>query len=247
METQETKDLKIFGIANTTGGIFRDVVINGTGRISGDLESESLVVNGNATIVGNITTKKTKVSGNCTIDGSFACDSFKVLGASNISGNLTAKNISVEGYMKVVESIKAETVNVSGKLITEGDCNAETFGSVGTFEIEGLLNGDKINIELLGKCRASEIGGANISIRRKNTDVPILKQILTSIIDGVKEKPLMQVESIEGDEIYISNTQAKVVRGKHVKIGPECSVELVEYSEDFEKAPDSKVHSSKRI
>jgi cytoskeletal protein CcmA (bactofilin family) len=204
-------------------------------------------VNGNATIVGTITTKKTKINGNCTIDGSFTCESFKVLGASNISGNLTAKNISVEGYMKIVESIKAESVNISGKLITEGDCNAETFESMGTFEIEGLLNGDKINIELLGKCKASEIGGANINIRHKNTDVPILKRIITSIIDGVKEKPLMQAGSIEGDEIYISYTQAKVVRGKHVKIGPECSIELVEYSEDFEKAPDSKVLSSRRI
>lgn len=132
-------------------------------------------------------------------------------------------------------------------MITEGNCNAEVFESTGTFEIEGLLNGDKINIELLGKCKASEMGGANISIRRKNTDVPILKQILSSIIDSVKERPLMQVDSIEGDDIYISYTQAKVVRGKHVKIGPDCSVELVEYSEDYEKAPDSKVQSSKRI
>jgi len=247
MGTQEIKDLKIFGIANTTGGVFRDVFINGTGRISGDLESESLAVNGNATIIGSITTKKTKISGNCTIDGSFICDSYKVLGMSTISGDLTAKNIHVEGYIKITESIKAETVNISGKLITEGNCNAEVFESTGTFEIEGLLNGDKINIELLGKCKASEMGGANISIRRKNTDVPILKQILSSIIDSVKERPLMQVDSIEGDDIYISYTQAKVVRGKHVKIGPDCSVELVEYSEDYEKAPDSKVQSSKRI
>jgi cytoskeletal protein CcmA (bactofilin family) len=247
MENQNLKDLKVFGSANTTGGTYRDVVISGSCRISGDLESSSLVVNGNATIVGNITTGKSKVSGNCTIDGSLTCDTFKVMGGSNISGILSAKSISVEGYLKVKENIKAETIGISGKVITEGDCNADIFSSVGTFEIEGLLNADKIDIELLGRCKVSEIGGGKISIRRKNTDVPILKQILNSIVDSIKEKPLLQVNTIEGDDVYVSYTQAKVVRGKHVKIGPECSIDLVEYGEDFEKDPATVVQNSKRI
>lgn len=121
------------------------------------------------------------------------------------------------------------------------------FSSVGTFEIEGLLNADKIDIELLGRCKVSEIGGGKINIRRKNTDVPILKQILNSIVDSIKEKSLLQVSTIEGDDVYVSYTQAKVVRGKHVKIGPECSIDLVEYSEDFEKDPATVVQNSKRI
>ncbi|MCL6576409.1 hypothetical protein [Kyrpidia sp.] len=43
------------------------------------------------------------------------------------------------------------------------------------------------------------------------------------------------METIEGDDIYLENTRARVVRGTRVQIGPGCQIGLLEYSEDFSK------------
>ena len=49
-------------------------------------------------------------------------------------------------------------------------------------------------------------------------------------------KPLakeLTAEVIEGDKVEIEYTQADVVRGNHIKIGPGCKVDLVEYKGEF--------------
>lgn len=38
---------------------------------------------------------------------------------------------------------------------------------------------------------------------------------------------------IEGDDIYLENTKADIVRGNKVKIGPGCQIGVVEYRDDF--------------
>jgi hypothetical protein len=46
---------------------------------------------------------------------------------------------------------------------------------------------------------------------------------------------------IEGDDIYLENTVAEIVRGNSVEIGPGCTIGLVEYANKFSKDKDSTV------
>lgn len=57
----------------------------------------------------------------------------------------------------------------------------------------------------------------------------------------------LSAESIEGDEIYLENTNARVVRGNNVTIGPGCEIELVEFKNDFRQLKGAKVNDSKKI
>ncbi|GBC75956.1 hypothetical protein HRbin07_00148 [bacterium HR07] len=57
----------------------------------------------------------------------------------------------------------------------------------------------------------------------------------------------LEADTIEGDEIFLENTKARVVRGKKVQIGEGCEIESVEYSESFEVAPGARVKEQRRV
>ena len=57
----------------------------------------------------------------------------------------------------------------------------------------------------------------------------------------------LTAEIIEGDDIYLECTRAKVVRGGKVVIGYGCEIELVEYRTDFERANDAKVAKNQKL
>ena len=46
---------------------------------------------------------------------------------------------------------------------------------------------------------------------------------------------------IEGDDIYLENTHAKVVRGNNITLGPGCEIAFVEYKNDFKQDKEATV------
>jgi len=52
---------------------------------------------------------------------------------------------------------------------------------------------------------------------------------------------------IEGDDIFLEATQAKIVRGRHVVIGEGCSIELVEYKDSFRQQNNGSVKENRKI
>jgi cytoskeletal protein CcmA (bactofilin family) len=83
------------------------------------------------------------------------------------------------------------------------------------------------------------MGGQTITVKQK-----------TSLM-GNLFKPFFQnsleVNIIEGDHIEIENTNAKIVRGNHVKIGPNCHIGLVEYKDTYSKDKKAIVDDSKKL
>ena len=55
------------------------------------------------------------------------------------------------------------------------------------------------------------------------------------------------VDVIEGDNIYIEYTQAKIVRGNTIVIGPGCNIELVEYKNNYTKDKESTVIENRKV
>jgi cytoskeletal protein CcmA (bactofilin family) len=217
-------DLKINGSGSSAGGKYNSVIINGNGKIEGDLECIYLKINGQGNVNGNVKADSVKVNGNNSIKGDLRAEKVKINGTADINGNL-----SIE---------KAETY---GSIRVDGDCNAEFFKIEGTFEIEGLLNAGELELSLYGPSKAHEIGGEKITVKRKGKyDFLGLRYLIGSN----KE---LTAESIEGDEIYLENTQAKVVRGNNVELGPNCKIELVEYKNSFKQDESAEVATQRKI
>ena len=134
-----------------------------------------------------------------------------------------------------------ETVALQGFLRVKGDCAVERFGCEGGFEVSGLLNAGVVDVALGAPCTATEIGGESISVRYASW---ALKRLVAKLLPSQSFR--LAAETIEGDDVRLENTTAKVVRGTNVTLGPGCDIELVEYSEAFERASGAKVKTARK-
>ncbi|HUI30757.1 MAG TPA: polymer-forming cytoskeletal protein [Candidatus Acidoferrales bacterium] len=221
-------DLRINGLGNSSGGNYNYVQINGKGDINGDLDCVELQINGLGCIHGNVKTRTARVAGK-----------------SEINGSVKAEDLIIDGMTEIGGAVSADRIENRGMLKVNKDCGAETFRSQGGFTIGGLLNADKIDIEMYVASRAREIGGQEIEIKAGSAFG--FKKFLSSLFPMWQMNRYLSVETIEGDNIYLENVTVKVVRGGNVKVGPGCQIDKVEYKNTFYKDRDSSVKENKKV
>ncbi len=230
MANNSMNDLRINGIGSSSGGKYDFVQINGKGDITGDLECRELQINGLAHLDGNV-----------------KADTIRVSGKSDFRGNISGQRMIIDGMTDVGGTVKVETVENRGMLRVAKDCGSEVFSSQGGFNIGGLLNAGKIDISVYAQCKAREIGGENIAVRIGGGLG--IRKFIGSLFPGLPLNPVLITDTIEGDNVYLENTTAKVVRGQNIKIGPGCEIGIVEYRESYYKDPvvGTSVNESRKI
>lgn len=233
------------GAGSSGGGLFDRVVINGSGKITGDVECEVFQLNGSGYVDGNLKTDEGRMNGAGTIEGDLTARVFKVGGSGRIAGGVTAEELTVSGSGNIGKGITAQSVKVEGTVKIAQDCSAEIFVADGGFEIFGLLNADDITIRLYGlKSKAREIGGGRIRVSVGPAHgLGVIKTILSM---GILN-PVLEADVIEGDEITLENTTAKIVRGNNVVIGNGCDIGTVEYTGHYIKTGDAKVATETKV
>lgn len=232
-------DIKINGSGSAGGGAYNSVIIKGAGKIIGDLTCNVFQISGTGSVEGNLEAQDGKISGSGVIEGDLKAEQFKINGSGKVTGSVTGRDFAVSGSGTVGKNVEVQNIKIEGSTKIALDCNAEVFTSDGSFDIGGLLNADEVNINLLGlKSKAKEIGGGKISV----TAGPAhgLGVIKTIISMGILN-PLLEAEIIEGDEIMLENTTAKIVRGNNVIIGQGCDIGTVEYKGNYVKNGDARV------
>jgi len=245
MDNEMKGDLKIDGTGSAPGGEYNSVKINGAGRITGDTSCREFRINGSGNVDGNIQMQDGRINGSGTIDGNIKARQLKIIGSAQVRGTISGDSLIVSGSVTIGDNLDVQKVKIEGSAKINHDCNAENFNSDGSFEINGLLNADEINIKLYHlKSRAREIGGGRIHITTgSDAGFNVLKTIFTL---GMYN-PVLEADSIEGDEIVLENTTAKVVRGTNITVGKGCNIGLVEYKGLFRKTGDAKVGEEKKI
>jgi cytoskeletal protein CcmA (bactofilin family) len=234
-------DLILSGSSETGGGSFTKVEINGSGKITGDVQCETFEVNGSGKLYGNITSEDAMIRGSAGIQGDLTSDKIIINGHSSVDGNVSFRELEVKGHSKVGESLKGDYILLEGMMKVKGDCEVESADLNGAFTIGGLLNGDRITIELQGKSKVKEIGGETITVKRSGPSILNLDKVIKSLS---KE---LEAELIEGDQVKLEYTKAKVVRGNNVEIGPGCEIELVEYGNDLQVSEKAKVKKTEKL
>jgi cytoskeletal protein CcmA (bactofilin family) len=240
---QELQNLRISGAGDASGGRYNEVRISGAGDIKGDLECNYLKTSGASDIKGNVKAKIIEISGASDIKGNVECEEMRTSGASDVRGNVTVKKIKISGASDIRGNLYAEDVEISGCSEVKLDCEAENFVARGIFKIGGLLNAGNINICVGGNCRVREIGGEHIEVRLKDEG-----GLITKLIRFVSAQDCRLVtEIIEGDNIYLEGTIAKVVRGNNITIGTNCEIDLVEYKNELKVVDGGKVKKETKI
>ncbi|EYE87513.1 hypothetical protein Q428_12970 [Fervidicella metallireducens AeB] len=246
---EKTKNnLILSGAGSVAGGVYDKVSISGAGKINGDTECETFVASGAASVNGNIKAKKATLSGAVKIHGNISAGDIFASGASSVKGNVKAENIDVSGASTVTGNIDCEKIKVSGAAKIGGDCEAEIFEADGIFKIGGLLNSGEIYIKVSGDSSVKEIGGEKIEIIKGHNRIIgfDLGKVFKSFFNAGYDCNLV-VEIIEGDDIKLEATTAKVVRGNRITIGRDCKIDLVEYKEECNVVDNGVVNDKKQI
>ncbi|WFA06171.1 hypothetical protein [Bacillus sp. HSf4] len=230
----EKNSLKISGSGCAAGGDYQHVVIRGEGTIGGDLVCSKFRTYGTSTMSGGAKIEKFGVHGEAEVAGALEAKEAKIYGTADVEGDAEISEATVKGVLTVGGQMACDRCDVKGTLIVKGDCEAEQFTLQGSVELKGLLNAGVIDIGLrFGSSSIGDIGGTNIKVVNKRG---IFKRNGGFLNAGV----------IEGDDIYLENTAARIVRGNRVHIGPGCEIETVEYKSDYQVSPKSEVKDNKQ-
>ncbi|GAA4880920.1 polymer-forming cytoskeletal protein [Paenibacillus vulneris] len=241
MEHYNDQDIVIAGSGTSGGGSFRNVKIDGFGTLLSDTKCMEFQVNGKGGVKGQLHAEDAMISGTCRIEGNAEASRWKVSGEAKIDGNLAYRELDCSGSAQIKGSAAGDHVRVEGGLQIDGDSEAETFEVKGTVQVGGLLNAGRIDITMYGPCRAQEIGGEKITVRRSG-----LKSLLNPFLPKFAAKQLT-VDIIEGDDIELEYTTAKIVRGNRIKAGPGCVIERVEYKEALVSDPQAQIQEAKQV
>ncbi|GIP21726.1 polymer-forming cytoskeletal protein [Paenibacillus sp. J22TS3] len=225
---QPNRNLRINGVGKATGGSYDNVFIDGMGTINGDVTCGDMSCNGTIKVHGQIKAQSLTINGTGSLNGALECDTLRADGMLSVTGEIRLDSLTMNGIAKTDASLNGETVEINGSLKTKGDLQCESLDVRGNLQVGGLLNAGTIFIELFGGCRAREIGGERIIVRRRTEGKSLLQ--LFSIVPATK----LTVDVVEGDDIELENTKAKIVRGSRVRIGPGCEIDRVEYTETYD-------------
>jgi len=244
MEQTVRHDLKIFGVGNATGGEFNEVSINGQGDVEGDIVCAKFSLNGEGTVNGSLKTQDGSVLGTTTIKGALDADRFKIFGTARVGGNATVKDLTIDGTVTITGGVKSETLALRGTTTIHGDCNSENFECKGSFTIDGLLNAGKIDITLYGSTKVKEIGGETVRVRKESGPIA---NVVNALLQRLDFQQRLVTNTIEGDEVVLEFTKARIVRGNYVRLGQGCEIDLVEYKGTLDQAPGAIVKEAKKV
>ena len=236
--------LVLAGSGSASGGVYQEVKITGEGQVIGNLECTDFKIYGTSRVDGNIQSRSFKIFGTSVVVGNVDSDRAYIYGTSDIGGDLSVKRLKLYGSSDIGGSLTGDQLQIGGEVTVLKDCEAESFTAKGAFTIGGLLNAGTVHIQLFGPCSAREIGGETIKVTRSGLAYSLHK-LLHSLAPRTENN--LTADTIEGDNIYLEYTRARVVRGSSVHIGPGCEIECVEYKEHFEQAKNSVVHRSDRL
>ncbi|WP_308636168.1 hypothetical protein [Paenibacillus silvisoli] len=223
MATGVSRKVKITGSGSTSGGSFDSVHIMGDGQVLGSLDSETV-----------------RSMGSLNVSGSVKVGQYRQIGDAKIRGDMQGVQLNVLGQLDIQGSIRGRTVKIRGQIDVQGECEADYFDARGGFHIHGLLSANEVEIRTWGPCRAKEIGGGRINVRKSKWGG--LKQWFSAT------PPMgLTCEMVECENVYLEHTVADVVRGTTVTIGPGCRIGLVEYRKSLKVSKDAKVSQEVKL
>jgi cytoskeletal protein CcmA (bactofilin family) len=245
MEKDAKQELKVSGYMKLPGGTYNDLMINGGLELTSGIVCRDVHVNGLLGVNGSLKARQVKVDGRMSVSGEFEADELNARGRVELGGRSKIRIFKADGSAEVKGSIDASEIYLRGELKSQEGINADYFYSQGMFRIGGLLNADRIRMDIYARCFADEIGGGEIRAGRSETWFGrFMSNVFGSF--GIFEGYL-EANIIEGDDIHLEHTHAKVVRGNNVVIGEGCRIGLVEYKNEFKQFNSLVVEQSKKM
>ena len=223
---ENMKSLNLSGYGSCSGGEFYKVKIEGKGTVNGDLKCNILKISGVAKVNGNISTEELNNEG-----------------VLKITGDTNAKNVEIKGVNKIIGNFRGEELKCEGTLNVKNDIEFENINTTGSITNDGFINCENLTMFLWGTSKCNEIGASKIIVEGNGKNSSLFNIFIPK---KFKENKLV-ASTIEGDDISLESCTVKIVKGKNIKIGPNCVIDEVEYSDSIEIDPSSTVKNINKI
>lgn len=264
--------VKVAGSGTIEGDVTAQTISTaGSCVIKGNATAEEIKTAGSCRIEGDVKAEEFRTTGSATVEGEVKADLLKCSGSQRIGGKLTASYVKTSGSLSVESDVEADKFVSEGSFEIEGllsadeisirlggECEAREIGGerievrqkAGRFRPEELK--EKLEHKTKGKrWKFDELGiEIGIDLEKLTHELGKLGAALGNLglnISGFGGYGTLEAETIEGDEIYLESTRAKMVRGKKVVIGPDCEIETVEYAEMLQVDESSQVEKREKI
>jgi cytoskeletal protein CcmA (bactofilin family) len=240
MSEDARENLNCSGVQTIPGGKYNQVNFSGVVKVDGDLDCIELRSDGVFRVAGSVRSNAGWMNGSAHVNADFRSDTIDVSGDIRVDGSMFVDSITTDGRLVVKGSVKSENIVASGQVKVEGDCSSETFDLKGAFTVEDTLNAGDLNAHIYWSSSAKDICGEKIHVK-KGRDNNLIDAFAVLLNPLNFYKAQLKVETIEGDDIELEQTTAKVVRGNTVIIGDGCKIDLVEYKDNFKMVPKASV------
>lgn len=237
-------DMNVVGIGTFEGGIYDRVRIDGVAFVNGAIQCERLSCNGTGKLKGIVTAKSIDVNGMASFGSHVHGQQTKVCGRATVDGELIGERLEVEGSVSVSTQCEFKTIDVRGRLSVDHDLRTEQFHTKGSFRVGNQLSAGLVHVDLNGKCEAREMRAQKIEVVLGNFKK---HSLLGAMFKTFGHEPILEAAHIEGESIKLEHTNASLVRGQQVIIGPGCQIRRVEYSTDIYIDPSSIVHECVQV
>lgn len=241
-------DMKIAGSGQIGPGEYENINISGSGKILGAVKCENLSISGSASGTAVECRNDIKISGSCSFSEDIIANNVKIAGSFKCGGKFyTTGEMKCAGSAKFEKDLKCSKLEIAGSIHINEGIEAETVLASGKIKCSGLINAEKITINIENSIsEIGSIGGSTLSIKKKHykdicARLPILKCFYKT-----NGKVIISNE-IECDVIDIEATTAPKVTGRIVKIGDDCEIDTVQYSESVDISPKAKVGKTEKI
>ena len=206
MTSDSGQNIRIVGESTLGEGPYNRISIVGKGHAHDRLGCKELSVQGEINVAGDLT-----------------CETAVLRGAMTVGNECTIQDAKIMGEA-YVENWKSNTSRVWGRLAVDSQCAAEQMVVRGVLDVKGLFNFDKARILSDHSSHIHEMGGHTLEVRRSK---------YFFFLPRLRKQAVLKAKSIEVDDIDIDFTHAEIVRGSRIKIGKNCRIGKVEYSESL--------------
>jgi cytoskeletal protein CcmA (bactofilin family) len=204
-----------------------DYCCTGVGKVPGHLKAKHTKVVGVCKVGENLDTDLLETHGALKVGEGVNTEELRNSGALSVGGSVNAKKVDSSGSLKIHGGVETESFHNSGacriasSLTSKGDVvqsgvlrvgknvTAENYQSTGSFRVGGMIKAKKIDIEITSDSRAGAMEAPEIEVK------------------GTAAMGKLRCETVKGKKIRLEVTDANVVEGDDVEIGPRCRVRKV--------------------
>lgn len=232
----DKQNVRVFGDAVVQAGEYNHIFAAGDLEMQGDITAASIKVAGDFDAKGGIEVSKLDIYGDAEIQGFIRAEDASFKGDVRLKSPLHAEEFSVYGEVAAAK-VEAKKIKVYGSVDRAEELVAEELVIKGVVLMDGVINAETAKLRLLGNSKVREIYCTALEILAGDSPYQgVLSGLVSKTTTGI-----IRVDLIEGDDIFLENTHADVVRGARVVLGKHTVVRRVEYSEQL------KVHETAEV